>query len=101
MLGQPRLDLRGLVGAVVVAHQVDIQVGRHGLVAQSRRAGRIGQRTRMTGDYEPGALEFAREHVEQIVRTGTTDGVTMKDRPLVLMTYRGAKIGKVRKNKAS
>nr|WP_063779399.1 nitroreductase family deazaflavin-dependent oxidoreductase [Kibdelosporangium sp. MJ126-NF4] len=51
----------------------------------------------MTGDYEPSALEFVREHVEQIVRTGTTDGVTMKDRPLVLMTYRGVKSGKVRK----
>jgi deazaflavin-dependent oxidoreductase (nitroreductase family) len=70
---------------------------RHGLVAESRRAGRIGQGTSMTGDYEPSALGFVREHVEQIMRTGTTDGVTMKDRPLVLMTYRGAKTGKVRK----
>jgi deazaflavin-dependent oxidoreductase (nitroreductase family) len=50
-----------------------------------------------TGDYEPSALGFVREHVEQIMRTGTTDGVMMKDRPLVLMTYRGAKTGKVRK----
>jgi deazaflavin-dependent oxidoreductase (nitroreductase family) len=31
------------------------------------------------------------------MRTGTTDGVTMKDRPLVLMTYRGVRSGKVRK----
>ncbi len=51
----------------------------------------------MTGNYEPSALGFVREHVEQIMRTGTTDGVTMKDRPLVLITYRGAKTGKVRK----
>jgi deazaflavin-dependent oxidoreductase (nitroreductase family) len=70
---------------------------RHGLVAESRRTGRIGQGKPMTGDYEPSALGFVREHVEQIVRTGTTDGVTMKGRPLVLMTYRGAKTGKVRK----
>ena len=48
-------------------------------------------------EYEPSALDFVREHVEQIVRTGTTDGVTMKDVPIVLMTYRGAKSGKVRK----
>lgn len=31
------------------------------------------------------------------MRTGTTDGVTISDRPTVLMTYRGAKTGKVRK----
>jgi deazaflavin-dependent oxidoreductase (nitroreductase family) len=51
----------------------------------------------MTGDYEPSALEWVREHVGQIERTGTTDGVTMKGFPTVLMTYRGAKTGKVRK----
>jgi len=70
---------------------------RHGPVAESRRAGRTGQGTPLTGDYAPSALGFVREHVEQIMRTGTTDGVTMKDRPLVLMTYRGARTGKVRK----
>ncbi|TDE49053.1 nitroreductase family deazaflavin-dependent oxidoreductase [Nonomuraea mesophila] len=51
----------------------------------------------LSGDYEPSALDFVREHVEQIMRTGTTEGVTMKDRPTVLLTYRGAKTGKVRK----
>ncbi|TDV42603.1 nitroreductase/quinone reductase family protein [Actinophytocola oryzae] len=58
--------------------------GRAGLVEQDR-------------DYEPSALGFVREHVEQIMRTGTTDGVTMSDRPVVLMTYRGARSGKLRK----
>ncbi|HYQ64506.1 nitroreductase/quinone reductase family protein [Actinophytocola sp.] len=48
-------------------------------------------------DYEPSALGWVREHVDQIMRTGTTDGVTMKDRPMVLLTYRGARTGKVRK----
>nr|WP_279588779.1 nitroreductase family deazaflavin-dependent oxidoreductase [Actinophytocola oryzae] len=42
-------------------------------------------------------MGFVREHVEQIMRTGTTDGVTMSDRPVVLMTYRGARSGKLRK----
>jgi deazaflavin-dependent oxidoreductase (nitroreductase family) len=51
----------------------------------------------LTGDYEPSALGWVREQVEQILRTGTTDGVTMKGLPIVLMTYRGAKTGKVRK----
>ncbi|MFL6124531.1 nitroreductase/quinone reductase family protein [Actinophytocola sp.] len=47
--------------------------------------------------YEPSALGWVREHVEQVVRTGTTDGVTMKGLPTVLMTYRGARTGKLRK----
>nr|WP_246148197.1 nitroreductase family deazaflavin-dependent oxidoreductase [Nonomuraea turkmeniaca] len=51
----------------------------------------------MTGDYEPSASGWVRKHVEQIVRTGTTDGVTINGLPTVLMTYRGAKTGKVRK----
>jgi len=51
----------------------------------------------VTGDYEPSALGWVREHVDQVVRTGTTDGITMKGSPVVLMTYRGAKTGKVRK----
>ncbi|MFE0145499.1 nitroreductase family deazaflavin-dependent oxidoreductase [Nonomuraea sp. NPDC059007] len=48
-------------------------------------------------DYEPSASAWVREHVEQIMRTGTTDGVTIRDLPTVLLTYRGAKTGKVRK----
>jgi F420H(2)-dependent quinone reductase len=51
----------------------------------------------LSGEYEPSTLEFVREHVEQIVHNGTTDGVTMKGLPIVLMTYRGAKTGKLRK----
>jgi len=70
---------------------------RHGLVAESRRVGHVDQGMALTGDYEPSASGWVREHVEQIVRTGTTDGVTIKDLPTVLMTYRGAKTGKVRK----
>jgi deazaflavin-dependent oxidoreductase (nitroreductase family) len=51
----------------------------------------------LTGDYEPSGLEWVREHVEQVARTGTTDGVTIMGLPTVLMTYRGAKTGKIRK----
>lgn len=47
--------------------------------------------------YEPSTSEWVREHVEQIVRTGTTDGVTVKGLPTVLITYRGARTGKLRK----
>ncbi|WTX00558.1 nitroreductase family deazaflavin-dependent oxidoreductase [Streptomycetaceae bacterium NBC_01309] len=48
-------------------------------------------------DYEPSALGWVRKHVEQVIRTGTTDGVTINGLPTVLMTYRGAKTGKIRK----
>ncbi|GAA3828360.1 nitroreductase family deazaflavin-dependent oxidoreductase [Sphaerisporangium flaviroseum] len=51
----------------------------------------------LTGDYEPSASEWVREHVEQILSTGTTEGVTIGGLPIVLMTYRGAKSGKLRK----
>lgn len=51
----------------------------------------------MEGDYEPSATDWVREQVERIEETGTTDGVTVMDRPIVLMTYRGKKSGKVRK----
>ncbi|MBB5914872.1 deazaflavin-dependent oxidoreductase (nitroreductase family) [Nocardia transvalensis] len=47
--------------------------------------------------HEPSALGWVRDHVDQIVRTGTTDSVTMGGSPTVLMSYRGAKTGKVRK----
>lgn len=47
--------------------------------------------------YQPSALDWVRDHVDQIMRTGTTDSVTMKNRPTVLMTYRGIRTGKIRK----
>lgn len=80
---------------------VDTRRARHPqgrrTTADPRPARRPGHDTALTGDYEPSTLGFVREHVEQILRTGTTDGVTMNDRPTVLMTYRGARTGKLRK----
>jgi deazaflavin-dependent oxidoreductase (nitroreductase family) len=51
----------------------------------------------LTGEYEPSGPEWVRNHVEQILRTGTTEGVTINGRPTVLLTYRGVKTGKLRK----
>lgn len=51
----------------------------------------------LTGDYQPSASGWVRAHVDRIMRTGTTDGVTIHGLPTVLMTYRGAKTGKIRK----
>lgn len=50
-----------------------------------------------TGEYEPSASGWVRTQVEQIMEKGTTDGVTIRGLPIVLMTYRGKKTGKVRK----
>lgn len=48
-------------------------------------------------DYELSPTEWVREQVEKIIQQGTTDGVTVYDRPIVLLTYRGAKTGTLRK----
>lgn len=50
-----------------------------------------------TPAYEHSALDWVREHVEQVMHAGTTDGVTMQGLPTVLITYRGAKTGRTRK----
>ena len=49
------------------------------------------------GDYELSPTEWVRDQTEQILSTGTTDGVHVLDRPVVLITMRGAKSGKLRK----
>ncbi len=44
--------------------------------------------------HDPAGLDTLRERqIEQILRTGTTDGVTMRGFPVVLMTFRGVRSG--------
>ncbi|MER6577806.1 nitroreductase/quinone reductase family protein [Nonomuraea sp. NPDC001023] len=92
--GLPAETVAGLPALInTLTDNVDKRPGRrHGPAESARRAGQGP-----TGEYEPSASDWVREHVEQIMRTGTTDGVTIKDRPVVLMTYRGAKTGKLRR----
>lgn len=40
--------------------------------------------------------EWVREQTEQILKKGTTDGIEILDRPIVLVTIRGARSGKQR-----
>src|SRR3712207_886953 len=39
---------------------------------------------------------WVRDQTERILESGTTDGVTVYDRPVVLVTIRGARSGKLR-----
>ncbi|MEV1292323.1 nitroreductase family deazaflavin-dependent oxidoreductase [Pseudonocardia sp. NPDC049635] len=50
----------------------------------------------MTRDAELSPTDWVREQTEKILQTGTTDGVTVLDRPVVLFTTTGAKSGKKR-----
>jgi hypothetical protein len=46
----------------------------------------------MSDDNEPSPTDWVgwvRGQVNQILETGTTDGVTMQNRPIVLLTYCG------------
>jgi F420H(2)-dependent quinone reductase len=50
----------------------------------------------MTGDAELSPTDWVREQTERILEQGTTDGVQVLDRPIVLFTTTGAKSGKQR-----
>ena len=50
----------------------------------------------LTGDREISPEGWVREQTEKILATGTTEGVQVFDRPIVLVTIRGAKSGKLR-----
>lgn len=51
------------------------------------------------GEYEPSAQAWVRDQVEQYEGSGGTQGTTLRDTglPVVIITNRGAKTGKVRK----
>ncbi|MER0449545.1 nitroreductase family deazaflavin-dependent oxidoreductase [Streptomyces sp. Edi4] len=51
----------------------------------------------LEGEYEPSTDKWVRDQVETIERSGGSEGMTMRDRPVVLLITRGAKSGKIRK----
>ncbi len=51
----------------------------------------------LTGDYEPSPSQRTREHVEEYESSGGTSGTTMRGMPVIIVTSRGAKTGKLRK----
>ena len=48
-------------------------------------------------EYVPSPSTWVREQVEKIEATGTTRSVSVMDRPVVMLTMRGAKTGAIRK----
>jgi deazaflavin-dependent oxidoreductase (nitroreductase family) len=50
----------------------------------------------LTGEREISPEGWVRDQTEKILETGTTEGVEVFDRPIVLVTIRGAKSGKLR-----
>lgn len=51
----------------------------------------------ITGEYEPSPDARTREQVETIERSGGAEGTTMRGMPVVVLTMRGARSGKIRK----
>ncbi|WP_327319890.1 nitroreductase family deazaflavin-dependent oxidoreductase [Streptomyces sp. NBC_01235] len=53
----------------------------------------------LEGEYEPSPTQWVREQVEQYERSGGTEGTTLRETglPVILLTTRGAKSGKIRK----
>jgi F420H(2)-dependent quinone reductase len=53
----------------------------------------------LTGDYQPSSAQWVRDQVELYESSGGTEGTTLRDSglPVVVVTYLGAKSGKIRK----
>jgi F420H(2)-dependent quinone reductase len=51
----------------------------------------------LTGEYEPSQNDRTREQVELYEATSGVKGGTLKGKPVIILTFRGAKSGKLRK----
>ncbi|WP_454199080.1 nitroreductase family deazaflavin-dependent oxidoreductase [Nocardia sp. Marseille-Q1738] len=51
----------------------------------------------LTGEYEPSTSDWARQQAESYENSGGTKATTLQGKPVVLMTSKGAKSGKLRK----
>lgn len=52
----------------------------------------------LTGEYQPSPEQWVRDQVQQYESSGGTDGTTMRGMPVVILTTKGARSGKLRKN---
>lgn len=51
----------------------------------------------LKGEYEPSPEQWVRDQVELFESSGGTEGTTMRGMPVIILTTRGAKSGKIRK----
>jgi deazaflavin-dependent oxidoreductase (nitroreductase family) len=51
----------------------------------------------LSGTYEPSPQDYVSKQVELYERTGGAEGNTMRGKPVIILTSRGAKSGKIRK----
>jgi deazaflavin-dependent oxidoreductase (nitroreductase family) len=59
--------------------------------------GRVVTDMSLTGEYAPSPTGWVRKQVEKIEETGTTRSVHIMHRPVVMLTMRGVKSGRIRK----
>jgi deazaflavin-dependent oxidoreductase (nitroreductase family) len=52
--------------------------------------------TRFMAEVELSPVEWVQNQTKQILETGTTEGIKVQGRPIVMLTLRGAKSGKLR-----
>ena len=52
----------------------------------------------LDGEYEPSPAQWVRDQVELYESSGGTQGTSMLDLPVIVLTTKGAKSGKLRKN---
>jgi deazaflavin-dependent oxidoreductase (nitroreductase family) len=51
----------------------------------------------LDGEFELSPRGWVRDHTEKVFETGTTDSIDIKGLPVILVTTRGARTGKLRK----
>ena len=51
----------------------------------------------LDGEYEPSTQQWVRDQVELYESSGGTEGTMLRGMPVIVMTNRGAKTGKLRK----
>lgn len=59
--------------------------------------GVLTERMPLTGEYEPSPSSWAADQVDLYERSGGTEGTLMEGKPVVILTTKGAKSGKLRK----
>jgi deazaflavin-dependent oxidoreductase (nitroreductase family) len=69
---------------------------RSSVAVEQARMGEDG-RMPLEGEYEPSPAAWVRDQVALYESSGGTEGTTMRDLPVIILTTKGAKSGKIRK----